>query len=79
MPTSPIKSLSKSNLLQKRQILRKKVYSDNFIGTPKDEEESLIERQLLISDFDDSTKSTDCTNKNSSLFEFGAGAKREQT
>ena len=71
--------MSKGNQLQKRQTLRKKVYSDNFIGTSKEDEESLIERQLLISDFDDSTKSTDCSNKNSSLFEIGVGAKREQT
>ena len=55
------------------------MYSDNFIGTSKEDEENLIERQLLISDFDDSTKSTDCSNKNSSLFELGVGAKREQT
>ena len=75
LPTSPIKSLSKGNKLQQRQTLRK-LYSDNYVGTVNEEKEQLIERQLLISDFDDSTKSTDCSNKNSNYFEMRAGAKR---
>ena len=45
----------------------------------KEVDEPLIERQLLISDVDDSTKSTDWSNKNSSYFELQAGAKRAQT